>query len=211
VDVKFDSLPAHDYQTEGFWVEDTAGNAIRAGFQYLNGTLRLWVGKNIGTASASQVASIDFPDVLPPTDGYAGTIYERLTRLGSFWSVFISADGVNWVDLADFELEAVIAKVGLEAGNYRSSGNQPDWVMSADYFFKTEAPIAPEDRRFNVELKLNTVARDASGTVVVGWAGSGVLEEASAVTGSWTASASQANPQSIAPLGPAKFYRLKQQ
>ena len=211
VDVKYDSLPANDYQTQGFWVEDTAGNGIRACIQYLNGTLRLWVGKNIGTASATQIASVDFADVAPPTQGYTGTIYERLTRTGTSWSVFISADGDTWVDLDDFELEAVIAKVGLEAGNSRASGDEPDWVMSVDYFFKTDAPITPEDAKFNVELKLNNVTRDAAGNIVISWVGNGVLEEAPAVTGSWTASVNQANPQSIPPLGPAKFYRVKQQ
>ena len=211
VDVKYDSLPAHDYQTQGFWVEDTEGNGIRACIQFLNGTLRLWVGKNIGTASPTQIASVNFSDVAPPTQGYTGTIYERLTRTGTSWSVFISADGVHWVDLDDFELEAVIAQVGLEAGNSRASGDEPDWVMSVDYFFKTDAPITPEDAEFNVELKLNTVTRDAAGNIVISWVGNGVLEEAPAVTGSWTASVNQANPQSIPPLGPAKFYRVKQQ
>lgn len=210
VDVKYDSLPALDYQTEGLWIEDTAGNAIRAGIQFVNGTLRLWVGRNIGTASASQIASVDFPDVAPPADGYSGTLYQRLTRSAWAWSVFISPDGVNWVDLADFELEAAIAKVGLEAGNYVSGDAQPDWVMRADYFFQTGTPIVPEDPKYNVEtLKLNAVARDVSGGVVISWAGTGVLEEAPTVTGTWTPSANQATPQTVTPVGPTRFYRLK--
>ena len=53
------------------------------------------------------------------------------------------------------------------------------------------------------------IARDASGNVVISWTGSGVLEQAGAVTGTWGDAPSQSNPQTNAPAGPAQFYRLR--
>jgi hypothetical protein len=48
------------------------------------------------------------------------------------------------------------------------------------------------------------------GQMRISWSGSGTLQEAPALTGPWSAAASQANPQSVAPSGTMKFYRISQ-
>jgi len=53
-----------------------------------------------------------------------------------------------------------------------------------------------------------SIARSGT-SVVLSWSGAGTLQEAASLTGSWTTSASQANPQTINPTS-SKFYRMKQ-
>lgn len=50
----------------------------------------------------------------------------------------------------------------------------------------------------------------SAGKINISWTGSGTLEEAPTVTGPWTPSSSQANPQAVATTGNAKFYRIRQ-
>jgi hypothetical protein len=49
----------------------------------------------------------------------------------------------------------------------------------------------------------------AANQITIAWEGSATLEEAPAVTGPWTASHNQNNPQTLSPTG-IKFYRLRQ-
>ena len=50
----------------------------------------------------------------------------------------------------------------------------------------------------------------SGGNVTISWTGSGTLQEATDLSGPWTQSPSQNNPQSVAATGPRKFYRLHQ-
>lgn len=50
----------------------------------------------------------------------------------------------------------------------------------------------------------------SNGILALSWTGSGVLQEATSVTGPFTASSSQANPQMVPVSGPVKFYRVLQ-
>lgn len=67
-----------------------------------------------------------------------------------------------------------------------------------------ELPDEPEpgDSDFSISY--------SGGQVTIAWEGAGTLEEAPSVTGPWTSAASQANPQTVAPTGESKFYRLRQ-
>lgn len=79
------------------------------------------------------------------------------------------------------------------------------WYFAIDNiaFYNVEPPAGGEPPKFNAPVL-------AAGSVQISWTGTGTLEEATAVTGPYTASASQANPQTVTASGPAKFYRLKQ-
>lgn len=50
----------------------------------------------------------------------------------------------------------------------------------------------------------------SGGNVTISWTGSGTLEEAALVTGPWSASANQNNPQTVPATGGGKFYRIHQ-
>jgi hypothetical protein len=60
-----------------------------------------------------------------------------------------------------------------------------------------------------VQPEFNAVTL-SGGNLTLSWTGGGTLEEAPAVTGPWTTSASQANPQTVPASTGLKFYRLKQ-
>lgn len=50
----------------------------------------------------------------------------------------------------------------------------------------------------------------SGGNITLSWTGGGTLEEAPSVSGPWTPSANQANPQTVSANTGIKFYRLKQ-
>ena len=58
-------------------------------------------------------------------------------------------------------------------------------------------------------LRFKPVSRDASGQLVIGWTGTGVLEQSDAVTGPWSQAPNQNNPQTVTTMGGARFFRLK--
>lgn len=50
----------------------------------------------------------------------------------------------------------------------------------------------------------------ANGGITISWTGSGTLEETTTLSTNWASSASQANPQTIATTGNAKYFRIRQ-
>lgn len=50
----------------------------------------------------------------------------------------------------------------------------------------------------------------SGGNVTISWTGPGTLEEATSITGPWTDSPSQNNPQTVPATGARKFYRIRQ-
>jgi hypothetical protein len=58
-------------------------------------------------------------------------------------------------------------------------------------------------------LRFNPISRDASGQLIIGWTGTGVLEQSDVVTGPWSQAPNQNNPLTVAPTGGARFFRLK--
>ena len=66
-----------------------------------------------------------------------------------------------------------------------------------------EAPEPVGEARF-------TQISFAGGQVTMQWEGTATLEEATQITGPWTTSANQTSPQTVAPTGANKFFRLRQ-
>jgi hypothetical protein len=58
------------------------------------------------------------------------------------------------------------------------------------------------------QLKFTSIGAGA-GQVTLEWSGNAVLEESATVTGPWTVSANQNNPQTISAAG-TRFFRLRQ-
>jgi hypothetical protein len=79
--------------------------------------------------------------------------------------------------------------------------NENGWAMfDAAIRWVLNLPDAPP--------KFDAITRNGS-TVVIAWTGQGTLQESASVSGGWTDSANQANPQSVPATG-TKFYRLRQ-
>jgi hypothetical protein len=58
-------------------------------------------------------------------------------------------------------------------------------------------------------LRFNPISPDANGQVVIGWTGTGVLEQSDAATGPWSQAPNQNNPLTATPTGGARFFGLK--
>lgn len=78
------------------------------------------------------------------------------------------------------------------------------WYFGVDNigFYEGPAPATPPPA-----AKLAISASGAN--VTISWTGTGTLQEATSIGGTWTASSSQSNPQTIAASG-TKFYRIVQ-
>ncbi|MDB6064397.1 MAG: hypothetical protein JWR26_605 [Pedosphaera sp.] len=88
--------------------------------------------------------------------------------------------------------------------NATNDGSQFRAVLAA-VGFATNSPAA----RLTVgQLKFTSVSLGGS-QLLLQWSGNALLQEATNITGPWTTSASQNNPQSI-PVGGTKFFRLRQ-
>jgi hypothetical protein len=57
-------------------------------------------------------------------------------------------------------------------------------------------------------LRFNPISRDGT-QLVISWIGVGLLEQSDLVTGPWSTASIQSNPQTVAPVGGARFFRLK--
>ncbi|HNV00470.1 MAG TPA: immunoglobulin domain-containing protein, partial [Verrucomicrobiota bacterium] len=79
----------------------------------------------------------------------------------------------------------------------------------AGAFFSTVAGLQLIESAKGVPATL-TITRSVTGEIVIGWTGSGVLEQADAVTGAWKRVANPANPYTAAPAGAARYYRVVQ-
>ncbi len=76
------------------------------------------------------------------------------------------------------------------------------WYFGVDNlaFYEDPAPVTQA-----VSAKLAITASGAN--VTISWIGTGTLQEATSIGGTWTASSSQSNPQTVAATG-TKFYRI---
>lgn len=77
------------------------------------------------------------------------------------------------------------------------------WYFGIDNlgFYEGPVPAVVTKSVLNVPVLAGT-------SVTLSWTGSGTLQEAASVSGPWTASSNQANPQTTPSTGAAKFYRL---
>jgi len=82
-------------------------------------------------------------------------------------------------------------------------------VLNADGFKLLDAAVNwAQNLTVSAQPKFNAPTL-ANGQVTLSWTGTGALEQADTVTGSWGPAPSQANPQTVSATG-TKFYRVKQ-
>jgi hypothetical protein len=90
--------------------------------------------------------------------------------------------------------DASFDNIHVRAGNNTASASYSNIVISATSPFAASVPPG----------SLSIQGKQLS------WTGAGVLQEASAVTGPWTDSSNQSNPQTLTTTSAAHFYRLRQ-
>ncbi|MGH9227708.1 MAG: DUF1349 domain-containing protein [Acidimicrobiales bacterium] len=133
-ELKFDSVPALKYQTQGLLVEQDADNWIRFSFHHNGSSIRAYAA-----TTAAGVSTKRF-DVV---QAGATSLWLRVQRAGDDWTVRTSTDGANWLTKGSFTHTLGVTAVGPLAAN---SGNpEPANTVLVDYVFEASAPIVPED------------------------------------------------------------------
>lgn len=132
VEVKFESDPAIDIQTQGLLFEETDDDVLRVEVQHIQGERRLFVATILGGVADIKA---NFALSAGPRP------YLRVDRAGAQWTVWSSADGAVWTQEAQFNTPMLLSAVSIYGGN---SPNLP-YIAKVDYFADLQAPIVNED------------------------------------------------------------------
>ena len=133
IEVKFESQPTEQFQSQGLLVEDDAGNYVRFDVDSDGSSLSVF---SAVFAGGSAIQQLDQAIPASPVQ------YLRLTRAGDVWTEHYSFDGQSWMTVASFTHSLQVSSVGVFAGN---SDPSPAHTAVVDYFFETSSPIEPED------------------------------------------------------------------
>jgi regulation of enolase protein 1 (concanavalin A-like superfamily) len=136
-EAKFDAAPTARFQQQGILVEQDADDWLRADYYHDGTQLKLYVA-----TFAAGVRSVR-ADVGVPGPA-AGSLWLRVARVGTGWTVSTSADGSTWTQRASFSSPLAPSSIGVFAGN-APQGSAPPFSTLVDYFFDTSAPVVPED------------------------------------------------------------------
>ncbi|MCI0538584.1 MAG: Ig-like domain-containing protein [Verrucomicrobiales bacterium] len=193
-----------------FWNESSSwGTIVLSPFQSI-------VRWRFGIGESQDLAALAYPRPTPLLNEFSTTTLLREGSTTGTESLFINSE----LALAVTDKTAPVAAT-RDQGNLGRGWNDDSYFPGgiAEVLVYTRALSATEQSTVETYLKskyfgptdltFTSISRDASGRVVLQWAGTGVLEEANAVTGAWTPTADQSNPQILTPSAPTKFYRLR--
>jgi hypothetical protein len=146
VELKFDSIPALQYQFEGLLVEQDAANYLR--FQIGS------TGNAVVINASTIINKVQNPligGVVSIPNG-ATALWIRVQRSGSTWTYTWSADGNTYNTVGSFTQPLTISAIGPFAGNYNSTASaSPGLTARLDYFINKipPAPGPPVSDTFN--------------------------------------------------------------
>ncbi|MBW3547778.1 MAG: DUF1349 domain-containing protein, partial [Actinobacteria bacterium] len=132
VEARFDSLPSARYQMQGVLVEQDADDWLRFDFFHDGKSLRAFAAKTVAGSSTALI-NVSVPSGSP--------LYLRVARQGGQWTMSYSYDGSAWTTAGSFSHALAVSAIGPFVGNAGSSGTQPAFTASVDYFFNTASPI----------------------------------------------------------------------
>lgn len=139
VEVKFAAAVTEVGQTQGILLQEDADTYARFAFEktLMKGVLLYARFMDDGV----QVKAVSTELGLSESPAYM-----RVTRAGSTWRWYYSADGVTWTVVKGSHIvDMSVVEAGFFAGNSGSAGTQPAFATAVDYFFNMDAPIDPED------------------------------------------------------------------
>jgi hypothetical protein len=135
VDVKFDSIPALQYQFQGIAVEQDAGNFLRFNFGSTGSALHVGASKIVSGAETGQLENaISLP-------AGSKSLWLRIQKSGDTWTEAWSSDGSAFKDVGSFDHALAPTQIGLFAGNYHSTASAaPAFTAYVDYFSNMDSP-----------------------------------------------------------------------
>ncbi|WP_447971919.1 Ig-like domain-containing protein [Nitrospira sp. M1] len=140
VEAKFDTDVMLKYQIQGLVVQEADDTLIRYEVHHDGANIKVFAATIMNGGSPSVKANA--------TVTLAASIYLRVNRSGSLWTLDYSDDGHSWTTATSFTRNIVVNEVGLFAGNHASNPTQsPAFTASIDYFRNTSltSPVAVDD------------------------------------------------------------------
>ena len=132
VEVKFESVPAVQYQLQGIIVQQDNGTFLRFDTLHDGSAPRVFVAYVAGN---NQTIYHNAPlSSIPP--------YQQVIRTGEQWTYRYSYDGTSWTEAVSFSRALAVTEVGVFAGNHTPN---PAFVASVDYFMNLAAPLVDND------------------------------------------------------------------
>ena len=133
IEVKFESQPTQQYQSQGLLVQQNTSSYVRFDVFSDGSSLRAFAAT---FANGAPTVRVNSPIAAGPTT------YLRLGRSGNQWTARYSYDGVSWTTAASFSHALTVSSVGVFSGNFTPN---PAYTVVVDYFVETSTPLASED------------------------------------------------------------------
>jgi uncharacterized repeat protein (TIGR01451 family) len=139
VTVKFDSIPAQQYQFEGLVVDQDAANYLR--FQIgSNGSVLVISGDKVLSHTETGL----FSKVISPPAGTT-SLWLRVQKAGTTWTATWSPDGATFNAGGSFTQSLTIADIGPFAGNYNpTTSASPAFPVLVDSFVSGAVAAVPD-------------------------------------------------------------------
>jgi regulation of enolase protein 1 (concanavalin A-like superfamily) len=132
--IKFDSIPSLQYQFQGLLVEQDSANYLRIGFGS--------TGTSLIVHASEILAHNETPVLASSIAGAGSSLWLRLQRAGSNWTVAWSTDGSTYNTLGSFTLALTLTDIGPFVGNYNpNASSAPAFTASVDYFLNPANPV----------------------------------------------------------------------
>ena len=137
VEARFDSVPSARYQMQGLLFEQDAGNWLRFEFHHTGSGLRVFAASTVAGKSTGQVnRSISTS---------APSLWLRVARQGSTWTMRWSDDGESFSTAGSFTRSLSVSSVGPFAGNHQTPESaSPAFTARVNHVVDTAAPVGPD-------------------------------------------------------------------
>ena len=173
------------------------GPAIANGSEPINGTFLTTLADPVGASITIQeqpiantnvttTAALNVVAVGTNVNGSAPVLYQWQVKVGS-----------NWVDI-----------LGANNGGYTATATAGQCTKFRALIFIPGASAVSAVATVCGPAVLTITPIDAI-TSTLSWAGGGILQESSSITGPWTDSASQSNPQTVTTSSGTLFFKLR--
>ncbi len=144
IEAKFESDLTTNHQIEGLLIQQDVNNWIRFDFHARDANVHIYVA---AYEDDTQTINPVFDNIIDPIlDPNANPIWAKLKREANHWTMWYSANGMDWTYVTDFSYTFTVNSVGILAGNAKGTSS-PAFTCNVDYFFNTASPISNEDAK----------------------------------------------------------------
>ena len=133
IEAKFEAPPRASTQSQGIIVQQDNDTFLRFDLFSSGNKTKLFVAYIDGATSTIHKPVTTLPN---------SPKYQQVIRSGDQWIFRYSTDGTTWTDAVTFTQSLAVTEVGFFAG---TSGSNPEFLSSVDYFMDVDNPIVDND------------------------------------------------------------------